>query len=131
MQTINDGYTLPGTLPAASAAHPQVEFRFRVALPEERQAFFDWESWLDKRQEAQWNMQASGEKVEKPLDPGGKAKRKTEIIVAHVQIEGVKPTADFIRKLHPNQFDRLFAVVLGLMPADDEKKPDEGDDAKN
>lgn len=131
MQAIEDGYTLTSSLPAASAAHPKVDFKFRCCLSEERQQFFDWETWFDKRQEAQWDMQARGDKIEKPLDPLAKSKKKMDIILGHVLIEGEKPTAERIRKLHPNQFDRIFGVVLGLFPADDEKKPNEGEDAKN
>lgn len=126
---IDDGYNVSGCLKGEPKLHPPLRFTYRPCLAAERQAWWDFEERQDRAPNP---------------DPAVKSRRKIEIMAAHIVSweacdrsgRPMPVDAQALARLHPNLHDRLFNVILGVVPPDDapdapRTTPDEGAAAKN
>jgi hypothetical protein len=129
---IEDGYTAPGYLQGEPKMFPALRFTYRPMTPAERAAWWAFEERQDKNPDAQAGADA-------------KSKEKVRLLSTHVLTweatgkngQAVPVDATWLPRLHATLHDRLFNVVLGIAPPDDDPdkpgqaKPDEAKDAKN
>lgn len=109
---INDGYAVTATINARPGLHGALSFTYRPATLEERETEYSGRGGSSKSA-----IQSMARLLSRKIQSWS--------------LEGVEITAVNLARLKPALFDRLFAIVVGVMADDAGQRVDAEAEAKN